>query len=996
MKLGTKLLISFLIVGIIPFAVIAVVSLVKSGGALSKQTFNQLESVREIKKAQVEQFFDDRKSDMGVLVETVSTLRQEAFKKLTAVREIKKSAIERYIQTMTNQIITFSSDNTVIEAMDWFREVIGDFRTELGIPPEDMDRMRTQLRSYYTREFAGEYKKLNNGKRPDVETYFQTLDNQAIDDIPIALQYYYIKANTNRLGSKHLLDDAKDGSSYSEYHATVHPVFRNFLEKFGYYDIFLVDSSSGDVVYSVFKELDFATSLINGPYAKTNFAEAFRKANAATDKDAVFIVDYERYPPSYEAPAVFIASPIFKEGEKIGVAIFQMSIEKLKTIMSERAGLGETGETYLVGKDLLMRSDSYSDQENHTVAASFANPENGKVDTEAARAAVSGETGTKVIMSYNGNPVLSAYTPVKIGDMIWGLISEIDVAEAFCPKDEDGKYFFSKYINKYGYYDLFLLNTDGYCFYTVAQESDYQTNLVEGKFSSSNLGELVKQVLGTKKFGVIDFEPYAPRNGDPSAFIAQPVVHNDKVDIVVALQLSSKAINDIMQQRGGMGETGETYLIGSDNLMRSDSYLDPVNHTVKASFANPDKGSVDTEAAREALAGKTDTKIITDYNGNYALSAYTPLQVGNTTWALLAEIGETEAFAAIGILKLVIFIIAGIGVGAIIAVALLITRSIVKPVNRVISNLTMGSDQLDSASNQVSDASQQLAEGTTEQAASLEETASMLDEMLTMTKMNADNAEQANSKSKEVHTAADKSKDSMERMTEVIARIKASSDETAKILKTIDEIAFQTNLLALNAAVEAARAGEAGKGFAVVAEEVRNLAQRSAEAAKNTSKLIEESQQNADNGVVVSGEVSKVLNEIVSGVAEVSETISQLAESSKEQTKGIEQVTAATSDMEQATQANAATAEESSASSEELSAQARELNTVVRTLQVIVEGGSGSGMERGGHITEGHVDAGTMSRSRIPATKHKNVIGMQTNREPNEIIPLDDEEFNKF
>lgn len=1009
MKLGTKLLISFLVVGIIPFAVIAVLSLIKSSGALSKQAFNQLESVSVIKKAQIEQFFDDRKGDMEVLVEIVSTLRQEAFNKLKAVREVKKTAIENYFQLVNDQISTFSSDATVIDAMDWFREIIQDFRTEVGIPPEEMDRMRTELFSYYTGKFAPEYERKNNGKKPDVETFLQTLDDQTIDDIPIALQYYYIKANTNPLGSKHLLDNANDGSSYSEYHARVHPVFRNYLEKFGYYDIFLVDSETGTIVYSVFKELDFCTSLINGPYAQTNFGEAFRKANEATNKDDVVLVDLEPYPPSYEAAASFIASPIFKEGEKIGVAIFQIPLEPINVIMAERTGLGETGETYIVGQDLSMRSDSYLDPENHSVSASFQNPEKGKVDTEAANVAISGESNAKVITSYSGNSVLSAYSPIEIGDTTWGLIAEIDVAEAFCPKDKEGKYFFAKYIEEYGYYDLFLLNPDGYCYYTVAQEADYQTNLVNGKYSSSNLGKLVRHVLETKEYGVEDFEPYAPSNDDPAAFIAQPLVYEDEIEGIVALQLPDNVINDVMLQRQGMGETGETYLVGSDKLMRSDTFLDPANHSMKTSFANPDKGSINTEAVNDALSGKTGTKRIISYNGNSVLSAYTPLKVGNTTWALLAEIDEAEAFAGLSTLKWVIYIIAGVGVGAIIAIAFIVTGSITKPINNVITSLTLGGEQLESASNQVSDSSQRLAEGATEQASSLEETSSMLEEMSSMTTMNADNAQQANAKSNEVHMAANQSRDAIQRMSDVIGRIKSSSDQTAKILKTIDEIAFQTNLLALNAAVEAARAGEAGKGFAVVAEEVRNLAQRSAEAAKNTSKLIEESLENANNGVSVSSDVADVLEGIINGVGEITQTIGELSAATGEQAKGIEQINAATSDMDKATQTTASSAEESAAASEKLSAQAKELNSVVRTLEIIANGSGAGSSKIEGHITADYNDAGKQTYIRSEnkdkllhnGDKHSKQpetakIDQQGSKNPNDIIPLDDQELKNF
>ena len=269
-------------------------------------------------------------------------------------------------------------------------------------------------------------------------------------------------------------------------------------------------------------------------------------------------------------------------------------------------------------------------------------------------------------MDYNDNPVLSSYTPLKIQGLNWVCIAEIDVAEALCPKDAGGEYFFNKYVDMYGYYDLFLLNPDGYCFYTAAQESDYQTNLVNGKYANSGLGKLVKKVLQTKQFGLEDFEPYAPSNDEPCAFIAQPVVFKGQVELVVALQISLDAINGIMQQRDGMGKTGETYLVGQDKLMRSDSFLDTVNHTVEASFANPDKGSVDTEASREALAGATDVKIIIDYNGNPVLSAYTPIKVADTTWALIAEIDEAEAFAAVKALKWLISVVAIVALRALL------------------------------------------------------------------------------------------------------------------------------------------------------------------------------------------------------------------------------------------------------------------------------------------------------------------------------------------
>ena len=275
-----------------------------------------------------------------------------------------------------------------------------------------------------------------------------------------------------------------------------------------------------------------------------------------------------------------------------------------------------------------------------------------------------------------------------------------------------------------------------------------------------------------------------------------------------------------------------------------------------------------------------------------------------------------------------------------VVLAFFITRAITKPIEGVIARLTSGSEQVADAAGQVAQSSQAMAEGASQQASSLEETSASLEEMGSMIRQNADNAQVANAMANEAKESADLGIKAMQRMTEVIGKIKASSDQTAKILKTIDEIAFQTNLLALNAAVEAARAGEAGKGFSVVAEEVRNLAHRSAEAAKSTGTLIEESQRNSDHGVTVSAEVGQILEKIAEKSRKLSQLVSEVSSATREQAQGIAQVNTAMSQLDQVTQANAASSEEAASASEELSAQAAELDQMVEDLVVIVRGDS--------------------------------------------------------
>jgi methyl-accepting chemotaxis protein len=273
-----------------------------------------------------------------------------------------------------------------------------------------------------------------------------------------------------------------------------------------------------------------------------------------------------------------------------------------------------------------------------------------------------------------------------------------------------------------------------------------------------------------------------------------------------------------------------------------------------------------------------------------------------------------------------------------IGIAWVIIRSTSRILNRLADTLDDGSDQVSSAAGQVSSSSQTLAEGASEQAASLEETSASLEELSSMTKRNAENAQKANDLAQQARAAADKGAGDMQAMSAAMEAIKVSSNDIAKIIKTIDEIAFQTNILALNAAVEAARAGEAGMGFAVVADEVRNLAQRSAQAAKETAAKIEGAIDKGAQGVEISNKVARQLSEIVIKARQVDELVAEVAGASREQTQGITQINAAVGQMDQVTQSNAASAEESAAAAEELNAQAVTMKESVAELMQLVEG----------------------------------------------------------
>jgi methyl-accepting chemotaxis protein len=402
-------------------------------------------------------------------------------------------------------------------------------------------------------------------------------------------------------------------------------------------------------------------------------------------------------------------------------------------------------------------------------------------------------------------------------------------------------------------------------------------------------------------------------------------------------------------------------------------------------FAGETLGEIDRTIAWNAkhTAGMLEASRIYSVDTKAALADCQRLlkEAGEHVRDVVAETNEEMHTSATATTALVLTtsIVAGV-VGCLLA--FLIARGIVGALRRLASSLSEGSDQVAGASTQVSSASQSLAQGTSEQAAAIEETSASLEEMSAMTKQNAGNAQQANGLMEETTGQIGKARDAMGRLTVSMGEIKDASDETAKIVKTIDEIAFQTNLLALNAAVEAARAGDAGKGFAVVAEEVRNLAQRAGEAARNTSALIETSVDKSELGVSVATESADALEGIITSANKVAGLVSEISAACNEQSQGIDQVNDAVGQMDSVTQQNAANAEESASASEELSAQAEELNQMVADLRAMVDG----------------ADNATQPVA-APAPVRRPVATAavpQASRSAESLIPLEEEELARF
>jgi len=486
-------------------------------------------------------------------------------------------------------------------------------------------------------------------------------------------------------------------------------------------------------------------------------------------------------------------------------------------------------------------------------------------------------------------------------------------------------------------------------------------------------------------------EPYVYSVGGKDVLITSvvaPIKYKGKVVGVAGIDFSLDTFSKLVQKIKPFG-TGNAALISNNG-----TYVAHIDFTK----AGKEIGSSAQwlEAKKAIQLGKM--LIQDDYSTiieSDIQRIFVPINLGLTItpWSFLINIPMDKVLDKANGIMYASIVIGAISLVVLLIIVLLIANGIANPLNLIAQSLGAGADQIASASSQVSSSSQSMAEGASEQAASIEETSSSMEEMSSMTRKNAENASQADNLMKEANQVVTTANESMGQLIQSMKDISKASDETSKIIKTIDEIAFQTNLLALNAAVEAARAGEAGAGFAVVADEVRNLAMRAADAAKNTAELIEGTVKKVNDGSELVSTTNDAFGQVAENAAKVGVLVAEISEASSEQSNGIEQVNLAITEMDKVVQENAANAEESASASEEMNAQAEQLRDYVGDLVQLITGKKVQDINTDGIRTIKSVVRKPQSAS---TGKKKMLIHGTKEVRSDQVIPFDDDKFKDF
>ncbi|MEO5805969.1 methyl-accepting chemotaxis protein [Devosia sp.] len=700
-------------------------------------------------------------------------------------------------------------------------------------------------------------------------------------DALTALQTAYIANNPNPEGQRQLLDVSTDAkrSNYDFLHSKINPVYRRQMESHGYADLMLLDIK-GNLVYSVMKKADFATNFAaDGAGAATGLGQAFQAAAAMAEGGQVAFGDFAPYAPSAGAAESFMATPVFDNRHKlVGVIAAQISTDAINTILGSSDGLGETGESFFVGPDHLMRSDSRFSPDNDALVTTFENP---IVDAALAGTAASGVTS-----NYRGMNMIVTTEPLEFAGAHWAVVTAIGEAEAFAPITNMRNmillvggallaiaavlgYFFARSISR----PLSVL--------TATMETLAQGNLdidVKGSNRRDEIGAMARAVEVFRESGL----KVAEMTEAEAAGVIR--TREDRATMMQTLQRAFGAVVDAA--------------ISGDFSKRvvaefPDEELNTLARSVNNLVATVDRGVSETG---EVLAALADTDLSKRMHGDFE-GAFAKLKAD--------------------------------------------TNRVAETLTDIVGQLQDTSRSLKSATGEILAGANDLSERTTKQAATIEETSATMEQLATTVLQNSERARGASDVANTVTKTAEEGGAVMHQATEAMERITASSGKISNIIGLIDDIAFQTNLLALNASVEAARAGDAGKGFAVVAVEVRRLAQSAASASSEVKVLIEQSANEVKGGSRLVADAANKLQAMLVAARSSNELMNGIAKESREQASSIDEVNTAVRTMDEMTQHNAALVEEINAAIEQTEAQASELDRIVDIFSLDGQQGAG-------------------------------------------------------
>jgi methyl-accepting chemotaxis protein len=648
------------------------------------------------------------------------------------------------------------------------------------------------------------------------------------------LQKRYIKDNPNPLGEKHLLNKANANDAYDVVHEKYHPRFRELLEAGAYYDIFII-SPEGDIIYSVFKELDYATNLNSGEWKDTDLAKLYKDVMKSGNASDVVFEDYHPYGPSNGAAASFIGKVIVENGQKIGVLAFQMPTQSIADIVHNRTGLGETGETLLLNKEGYLIIDSKFSETDDSLKT--------KIDYPGIQSISHDEITNGFIDTYRDMYAEIALVKVDFNDANWVVAAILEQDEALAG-------------------------------ITTMRNSVIVAALV--------------LVLGTLAIALWF-----------SRTITKPIdglVHNmtELANGNTDIKLADKANDTEIGRMAAAVGIFRDAAIEKTSLEEKSEALRQENENEATKRSNErERETQKIQSAVSALAQGLDR-----------------LAIGDLTTSIDNKFdGELDSLRVN------------------------FNKSVAQ-LRKTLQRISQSTVSIDDNSREMKIAADDLARRTEQQAASLEQTSAALEEITSTVKEASDQTKDAAKMANAAMEDTNKSSAVVNDAVMAMGGIESASSEIANIINVIDEIAFQTNLLALNAGVEAARAGEAGKGFAVVAQEVRELAGRSAEAAKDIKGLIAKSTTEVNNGVSLVKATGEALASISEHVSKITGTIGSIANASTEQLTAITEVNTAIGQMDQVTQQNAAMVEESTAVTHKMAEDAEMLAAAVNEFQI--------------------------------------------------------------